>query len=113
MSAKPFTSVVAVLKANRPPQVHFTAEQFLAHALVDQDVGVHGHADGEHDAREPRQREGAVDHGHDAEDDHAVDHQREVGHHPREEVVGHHEHRDGHQRDEEGLDAAVQVVPPD
>ena len=82
----------------------------FADALEDQHVGVHRHADGQHQPRDARQREGRLDHGHDAQDDDHVRQQREVGHQAGEEVVDRHEDRHGDQRHHAGPQAFTQVV---
>ena len=63
----------------------------LAHALEDQDVRVHRHADGEHDAGEAGQRHGGADAGHDAQDDDDVHRERGDGDDAAGGVEGDHE----------------------
>ncbi len=55
----------------------FAQFQFLAHALEYEDVRVHRHADGEHDARDAGHRKGGTDAGHHAEDDEHVERHRD------------------------------------
>ena len=67
----------------------------LADALVDQHVGVHRDADGEHDARDAGQRQRRAEQRQHAEDHCHVDGDRNVGEQP-EQPVGH-EHEDDDQ----------------
>jgi hypothetical protein len=72
---------------------------FLAHALVDEHVGVHRHAQGEQDAGHAGQGEGGTHEGEDGEHDDEVHHQGGVRE-PAEQAV---EHRhEGEHEDEAG-----------
>jgi hypothetical protein len=70
--------------------------QLLADALEDDHVGVHGHAHGEHDARDAGQRERRFEHRHDAREQQQVGEQRAARVDAREPVVadGEHHHHD-------------------
>ena len=75
----------------------FALGQFLADALVNQHVRVHRHADGEHHARDARQRERRADGAHHPEQDDDVGDQRDVRHDAREQIINQHER--GNQND--------------
>ena len=73
------------------------AVDFLAQAFVDQHVGVHRHADGQHHAGDAGQGEGEAEHGHHAEEDDRVDDQADDGNEAGHAVVNQHE-EEGHAR---------------
>ena len=102
-----------IAEPNRAAQFHFAAEDLLPDPLVDEHVGVDGHADGEHDAGQSGQREGAVDKRHEAEDDQAVDDERDAGDHAGEKVVQHHERRHRNDRDDKCIGAGLEIVGAD
>ena len=83
--------VVAVAQGGR--QVH-AAVAFLAQALVDQHVGVHRHAEHEHEPGQARQRERGVDGHHEADGQQQVRQQGDGRDQAGEPVVDDHEHQD-------------------
>ncbi len=71
--------------------------QLFPDSLEDQDIGIDGHADGQHYPRDARQGQGGVEARHGREQDEKVEGQRHVGDEPGETVVDEHEddHGDG------------------
>ena len=69
--------------------------KLLANPLVNQHVGVDGHADGEHQAGQAGQRERRLDQHHQRQDQQQIERQREAGHDAGEPVVDDHEQHDG------------------
>ena len=70
---------------------------FLAQTLVDQHVGIDGHAEHEHEAGQAGQREGGVDQHHEADRQQQVGQQRDAGDDAGEAVVDEHEDQHGHE----------------
>jgi hypothetical protein len=68
---------------------------FLADALVDQNVGIDRHTDGQHDTRNTRQGQRCADHCQNRHDHHNVGNQRQIGDEAKH-AVGH-EHETQHQ----------------
>ncbi len=66
----------------------------LAHALEDQHVGIHGHADGEDHSGDAGQGKACPQHGHGREYQHYVHEQGHVGDGPADQVVS--DHQQGH-----------------
>ena len=76
--------------------------EFLADALEDQHVGVHGHADGQDDAGDAGQGQGGVEIGHDAHQDQHVQQQGQHRVDAGGPVVDQHEQHDQQQAAEGG-----------
>src|ERR1700676_3965853 len=78
------------------------AAQFLADALIDQNVGIDRDADGQHDAGNARQGERGVQQRQCAKDHRHVDGDRDVGEHPEQPVGQQHEDDDQDRADISG-----------
>ena len=65
--------------------------EFLPDAFVNQHVGVHRHADGQHHAGDARQRERGAHRAQDTHRDNDVGDQRDIRHQPGKHVVNEHE----------------------
>ena len=90
----------------------FAFALFLADAFVDKDVGIHGHASGQHDAGDAGQGQGGADRAHHAQENDDVGDEGDIGDHARDEIVKEHEGRDGQDAKDGGPDAAVNRVRP-
>ena len=77
----------------------------LAHALVDEHVGIDGHADGEDEAGDAGQGQRRAERRHEAEDEHHVDDQRDRRQDAEEAVGRHHEDGRGQRAGDRGGDA--------
>ncbi len=80
--------------------------EFLADALEDEHVGVHGHADGQHNARDARQGQCGPERGHAAHEQGQGAQEHSVGEHPGPAVAQGHDDHDRQRADEGGEDAA-------
>ena len=67
--------------------------QLLTHALVNKNVGIHRHTDGQHDTSDTWQGEGDIQGAHDSEHDQDVEEQSHVGDESGRQVVDDHERR--------------------
>ena len=89
----------------------------LAHALVDQHVGVHRHAEGEQDARHAGQRQRGAHDREDRQHDDQVHHQRDVREPAEQPVERRHEHQHQHEaggeREGAGADRIGAELRPD
>ena len=76
ISVVTFESMIVAMAREKPLRIAMRSEaprsSFLAHSFVDQHVGVDGHADGQHQARQARQREGRLDQDHQGHGDQHV-----------------------------------------
>ena len=83
--------------ASTPERTDLPSGKFFAHPLVDEDVGVHRHADGEDDAGDAGQGQGGAEHGQPGKEQEDVQHHGDVGDEPGEPVINDHEdhHHDG------------------
>ena len=84
--------------------------RLLAHALVDQHVGVDRHAHGQHDAGDAGQRQRRAERGQDADHQEVVGDQRDVGEEAEDAVADDHEDDDRDGRDDRGDDAGADRV---
>ena len=84
--------------------------QFLTDALVNQNVGVHGHADGQQDAADAGEGQRGVGELHQRQDDQNVEDQGEHGDHTGGPVVEDHQRDDEDRTPEEGADAGPDRV---
>ena len=82
----------------------------LAHALVDQHVGIDRHAHGQHDAGDAGQRQRRAEAGQDADHQEVVGDQRDVGEEAEEAVADEHEDDDRDRGDDRGDDAGADRV---
>ena len=73
-----------------------TVAQFLAHALVDEHVGVNGHPQHQGHGGHARQGQGSLHHGQHSHQEQQVHGQRHGGKHAKQGVVNTHEHRHRH-----------------
>ena len=91
--------------------------RLLADALEDQHIGVHRHADGEHDAGDARQGERRLQQRERAEDQRHVEHERHIRHHAEQAVGQPHEHEHRHHADDArglaGVDRILAEARPD
>src|SRR6202047_58392 len=78
-----------------------SAAQFLADALIDQNVGVDRDADRQHDAGDAGQRQRGIQQRQHAEDHRDVDGDRDIGEHAEQPVGDEHE-TDDHDRTDKG-----------
>ncbi len=69
----------------------YTQLELFANSLVDDDVGVDGHADGERDSRDARQRQGRAEQRQGRQHEQHVDGQRDIGQKPARAVPQSHE----------------------
>ena len=65
--------------ASTAPRAALAGAQLLSDAFVDDDVGVDGHTDGEHDAGDAGQRQRGAERGQDRQLVDDVEHHRDVG----------------------------------
>ena len=86
------------------------ARCLLAHALVDQHVGVDRHAHGQHDAGDAGQRQRRAERRQDADHQEVVGDQRDVGEEAEEAVADDHEDGDADGRHDRGDDAGADRV---
>ena len=85
-----------------------TSPHLLLYSLEDDDVGVGGDADRQHQARDPRQRQGDRDQFDQGEEDHPVGAERDRGDQAEEAVVDEQEEDDQREADDPGLDPVVE-----
>ena len=90
----------------------FACSRFLAEPFIDENVRIDGHAHGENDARDARQREHKMKHRHRAEEDDHVNQEAKEGHDACETVVDHDEGEDERQAGQSSQDAAANGVRP-
>ncbi len=86
--------------------------QFLADALVDQHVGVDGHAQREGDGRDAGKGQRGLHHRQQRDQQHQVDRQREHRHDAEHRVIQAHEDRDGGKAPQRGSKARRDVLRP-
>ncbi len=84
--------------------------QFLADALVDQHVGVDGHAQRQRDGGDARQGQRRLDQRQHRHQQQQVDRQRQRGDHAEQQVVAAHEHEDGDEAPGDAVQALGDVV---
>ncbi len=76
------------------PAQGFTFAQFFANSFVNQHVRIDGHADGQHQPGDARQRERRSHRAHHAQQNNDIREQRDIRHHSRHHVIDQHEYRD-------------------
>ena len=91
----------------------FACSRFLAESFVNENVRVYGHAHGENDARDARQREHKMKHRHRAEEDDHVYQEAEEGHDSCKTVVDDDEAEDERETGQSSHDAAANGVRPE
>jgi hypothetical protein len=100
---------LVVGRIDRGPE-RFARRHFLAEALVNEDVGVNGHADGQDDAGDTGQGEDKIEHAHRPEEEDEIDCQGQTGDEAGQPVISENEKEGEGQAEETGADAATDGV---
>ena len=113
MSVVTLASMIVVVARPKPLRMailRVAPRKLLAHALVDEHVGVDRHADRECQASQAGECERGVEHDHESHDQKHVKQQRDVRHHAGEAIIDDHENDHGHRRHEHRIHAFADRV---